>query len=53
MENKTCAYCNKPIVKGEWIYKYFPDDKIHKPVHFYHLKVKDRKEPTDEAEEDK
>lgn len=38
-----CAYCNEEIIDNDYIYKYFPDESLHKPVHAYHLKITNRK----------
>lgn len=34
-----CGYqdCQQEITDQKYIFKYFPEEKIHKPVHNYHL----------------
>lgn len=41
-----CGYedCQQEITDNNFTYKYFPEDKMHKPVHSHHLQVKKRKE---------
>lgn len=47
MNELLCAYCNEPIIdEKKSIYKFFPEEGIHKKVHFYHLTI--RKEKIDE-----
>lgn len=36
---RICGYCDQPITDSAYIMQYFPDDKIHKPVHNHHLSV--------------
>ena len=40
-----CGYsdCNQEITDQRYTFKYFPEDKKHKPVHDYHLSTR-RKE---------
>lgn len=38
-EPKVCGYCDKEIIGVDFIYKFFPEEKIHKPVHGYHLRI--------------
>lgn len=42
-EQLICAYCEEPIIDNNSIYKYFPDQKTHKKVHAYHLRITNRK----------
>lgn len=50
MEADNCGYCNKPIKnQAKAIYKYFPEERVHKKVHFYHLQVKKGEHDEDKA----
>lgn len=44
-----CGYldCQQEITDNNYIFKYFPEDKIHKPVHNFHLQI-NRKESDNE-----
>lgn len=35
-----CGHCNEPITDTHYTYQWFSTDKLMKPVHDYHLKVK-------------
>lgn len=37
-----CGYadCQQEITGQDYIFKYFSEDKLHKPVHSYHLNSK-------------
>jgi predicted nucleic acid binding AN1-type Zn finger protein len=36
-----CGYldCQQEITDQQYIFKYFPEEKIHKPVHNFHLQI--------------
>lgn len=34
-----CEYCQLPITDQDYLYKFFKDQGIHKPVHGYHFKT--------------
>lgn len=44
-----CGYldCQQEITDNKYTFKYFPEEKIHKPVHSYHLQI-NRKESDNE-----
>ena len=34
----VCGYCGQTILDSYYIYTFFPEEKVHKPVHNIHLK---------------
>lgn len=40
MPETKCAECGEPIGDSQYIYKYYPDEKLHKPAHMYHFSGK-------------